>query len=119
MFQEEKTFNVRFTLEAAFPEDYEGEEDDYAWLHDWEARVKPEVIVFHLTCLRQRPRSASRHSDCGMRDSRALPSHGQCVQTGGHIPDRRTRRSAWFPSPLTLYYKRAGRPVAMAREDQD
>ena len=37
MFQEEKTFTVRFTLEAAFPEDYEGEEDDYAWLHDWEA----------------------------------------------------------------------------------
>ncbi len=52
MFQEEKTFTVRFTLEAAFPEDYEGEEDDYAWLHDWEARVKPELMKTIFSSLR-------------------------------------------------------------------
>ena len=27
MYQEEKTFTLRFSLEASFPDDYEGEED--------------------------------------------------------------------------------------------
>ena len=36
MFQEDREFNLRFSLEANFPEDYEGEDDDYAWLDGWE-----------------------------------------------------------------------------------
>ena len=42
MFEEEKTFILRFNLVAEFPEDYEGDDDGYAWLHDWETRIKPE-----------------------------------------------------------------------------
>lgn len=55
MFQEEKSFTLRFTLEARFPEDYEGEEDAYAWLQDWEARVKPDLIKTVFSSLRKHP----------------------------------------------------------------
>lgn len=55
MFQEEKTFTFRFNLEALFPEDYEGDEDDYAWLRDWEVRVKPELLKTIFESLRRYP----------------------------------------------------------------
>jgi hypothetical protein len=51
MFQEDKSFKLRFSLEAVFPEEYEGDEDNYAWVQDWEKRLKPEllrVIFEHL-----------------------------------------------------------------------
>jgi hypothetical protein len=34
MHVENKEFAIRFDLRAAFPEDYEGEEDGYAWTAD-------------------------------------------------------------------------------------
>ena len=55
MPQEEKTFTFRFSLEATFPDDYEGEQDDYTWLRDWEARVKPELIKTLFDSLRHYP----------------------------------------------------------------
>ncbi|MGQ0811631.1 MAG: hypothetical protein ACT4OO_10460 [Nitrospiraceae bacterium] len=55
MFQEEKSFTLRFTLEAHFPENYEGDEDDYLWLRDWEARVKPELLKTIFDSLRRSP----------------------------------------------------------------
>ncbi len=44
MFHEHKTFTLRFSLEAAFPDDYEGELDNHAWVAEWEQLVKPELI---------------------------------------------------------------------------
>ncbi|MBI3803277.1 MAG: hypothetical protein HY282_05895 [Nitrospirae bacterium] len=44
MFREEKTFVLRFSLEAQFPEEYEGEEDGHAWLRRWESEIKPEIL---------------------------------------------------------------------------
>ena len=55
MYQEEKTFTLRFSLEVQFPDDYEGEEDHHAWLHAWEARMKPEMIKAVFESLRQAP----------------------------------------------------------------
>jgi len=55
MFQEEKGFNLRFSLEANFPEDYEGAEDEYAWLKEWETRVKPELLKTIFDSLRRHP----------------------------------------------------------------
>ena len=55
MFQEEKVFNVRFSLEANFPEDYEGDEDGHAWVQDWETRIKPDLIKSVFTTLRKFP----------------------------------------------------------------
>jgi hypothetical protein len=39
MYQEEQSFNLRFSLEATFPDDYEGEDDDRVWVQQWEAQV--------------------------------------------------------------------------------
>lgn len=53
MFKEEKTFNLRFSLEADFPEDYEGDEDGLAWVQEWENHMKPEIIKRVFQSLRQ------------------------------------------------------------------
>lgn len=53
MFQEEKTFNLRFSLEASFPEDYDGNEDNHAWVQDWEKRIKPELMKLIFDFLRR------------------------------------------------------------------
>ncbi len=55
MFEEEKTFTLRFNLVANFPEDYEGEHDSYVWLHDWETRVKPALLKTIMATLRASP----------------------------------------------------------------
>lgn len=55
MYQEEKTFTFRFSLEAVFPDDYEGDQDDYGWLRDWETQVKPELVKTLFESLRQHP----------------------------------------------------------------
>jgi hypothetical protein len=53
MYQEEKTFIVRFSLEASFPDDYEGEEDNQAWVREWEARIKPDLLKVLFESSRQ------------------------------------------------------------------
>ncbi len=53
MYQEEKTFTLRFTLEAAFPGDYAGDEDEQAWVREWEARIKPQLIKSVFESLRR------------------------------------------------------------------
>ncbi len=55
MFQEEKTFRFRFTLEASFPEDYEGDADNYAWLQEWDKEIKPELLRLIFDSLRRHP----------------------------------------------------------------
>lgn len=55
MLLEEKDFRLRFSLEAKFPDDYEGEEDNYAWLQDWNTRVKPHLLKVIFDSLRQHP----------------------------------------------------------------
>jgi hypothetical protein len=53
MYQEEKTFTLRFSLEASFPDDYEGEEENQAWVQEWEARIKPDLLKTLFESLRQ------------------------------------------------------------------
>jgi hypothetical protein len=55
MHQEEKTFTLRFSLEATFPDDYEGDDDSHAWVQAWEARIKPEMIRAVFESLRRTP----------------------------------------------------------------
>jgi hypothetical protein len=55
LIKEEKGFIFRFSLEAPFPDDYEGEEDDYVWLKEWETRVKPELLKTIFSSLRRHP----------------------------------------------------------------
>ena len=53
MFQEEKTFTFRFSLEASFPDEYDGDEDNGAWLREWEKQIKPELLKLMFDSLRR------------------------------------------------------------------
>lgn len=55
MFQEDTTFTLRFSLEASFPEEYDGNQDNHAWVREWESQVKPEVIKAVFDTLRRFP----------------------------------------------------------------
>lgn len=59
MFQEESGFTLRFTLEASFADDYEGDSDNRAWLREWESQIKPEVVKAVFETLRRHPSWAS------------------------------------------------------------
>ena len=66
MYQEEKQFVLKFSLEVQFPDAYEGEEDDYVWLRDWEGRIKPELLKGLFSALRQDPLWTARIRNRGM-----------------------------------------------------
>ena len=55
MYQEDKTFILRFNLESQFPENYDGNDDNFAWLQDWETRVKPGLLKVIFSELRKYP----------------------------------------------------------------
>jgi hypothetical protein len=55
MYQEEKTFVLRFNLEASFPDDYEGEADHMAWVQEWESDIKPGLLKHVFEHLRRHP----------------------------------------------------------------
>ena len=55
MYQEEKAFVLRFSLEASFPDEYEGDEDDLAWVREWESTIKPEMLKQVFDSLRRHP----------------------------------------------------------------
>jgi hypothetical protein len=55
MINEEKQFCLRFSLEARFPDEYEGDEDNYTWLKDWENQMKPELLKVVFDSLRRHP----------------------------------------------------------------
>ena len=66
MYQEDKAFNLRFHLEANFPESYEGDEDNFGWLHDWETRVKPDLLKVVFSELRKYPSWSAHVRNRGM-----------------------------------------------------
>jgi hypothetical protein len=53
MYQEEKTFALHFTLEASFPDEYAGDEDERNWVREWEAKIKPQLIKSVFESLRR------------------------------------------------------------------
>ncbi|MEC4674674.1 MAG: hypothetical protein VST68_10830 [Nitrospirota bacterium] len=66
MHQEDKTFNLRFSLEAKFPESYDGDDDNFAWLNDWEARIKPDLVKMIFSELRKYPSWSAHVRNRGM-----------------------------------------------------
>ena len=50
--REEGRFVVRIELSAEFGADYEGDDDGYAWLADWRARIQPRLARAVLAELR-------------------------------------------------------------------
>ncbi len=66
MYQEEQSFNLRFSLEAKFPVEYEGEDDEMAWLKEWESQVKPEIVKSIFQTLERHPGWVARFRNRGM-----------------------------------------------------
>ena len=66
MYQEEKTFTLRFSLEASFPDDYNGDEDSKAWVREWEAQIKPQVLKQVFVALREHPAWSSHVRNRGI-----------------------------------------------------
>ena len=66
MYQEEHTFTLRFSLEAKFSEDYDGEDDEMVWLKQWETEVKPDIVKSVFQTLEQYPEWAARFRNRGM-----------------------------------------------------
>jgi hypothetical protein len=89
MYQEEKTFRLRFTLEASFPDDYTGDEDERAWVREWETRMKPRLIKSVFESLRQHGGWASH------------------IRNRGASPDDEIEIvvSRDFSKPLPLFFK--------------
>lgn len=69
MYHEEKTFTLRFSLEASFPEDYDGEADQQGWVREWDALIKPDVIKTVFESLRQHPAWAAHVRNRGKSSS--------------------------------------------------
>jgi hypothetical protein len=53
--REEGSFSVRIELSAEFGQDYEGDDDGYAWLERWRSRVQPLVARAVFEQLRAEP----------------------------------------------------------------
>ncbi len=53
--REEASFVVRIELSAEFDDDYEGDDDGYAWLEAWRARVQPRLARAVFEQLRAEP----------------------------------------------------------------
>ena len=66
MYQEEKTFVLRFSLEASFPDDYEGDDDRMAWVRRWESDIKPEMLKQLFEGLRRHPAWTSHVRNRGL-----------------------------------------------------
>lgn len=68
MFTEDKTFTLRFSLEAAFPETYDGEDDQYQWLREWDGAMKGDVLKAVFSALRRHPGWNTRVRNRGMSE---------------------------------------------------
>ncbi|MFZ5862866.1 MAG: hypothetical protein ACOYXR_08510 [Nitrospirota bacterium] len=68
MFSEDKTFTLRFSLEAAFPDDYDGDDDQYQWVREWESGMKADVLKAVFSALRNRQGWTARVRNRGMSD---------------------------------------------------
>ena len=66
MYQEDKTFALRFTLEASFPDEYAGDEDERNWVREWEATIKPQLIKSVFESLRRHGGWTSRIRNRGV-----------------------------------------------------
>ena len=52
-YREDATFNIRVVLSAEFDEDYEGDDDGWAWLHAWREGTQARLVKAVFDTLRE------------------------------------------------------------------
>jgi hypothetical protein len=53
--REEGRFAIRIELSAEFDENYQGDDDGFAWLQAWHAQVRPRILRAVFEQLRAEP----------------------------------------------------------------
>ena len=71
-FVEDREFTLRFSLEVSFAEEYEGKDDDFAWVAEWERDIKPKLLRAVMAHLQQHPRWKARFRTRGADPERQM-----------------------------------------------
>ena len=53
--REERRFDITLHLSAEFDEDYEGDDDGFAWHQQWQQQVQQKVVAAVFDALRSSP----------------------------------------------------------------
>jgi hypothetical protein len=72
MHREERSFVIELSLVAEFADDYEGDEDGFAWFERFESRLKPQLAAAVTQALRADPRFQLVAAPRGKDPERAL-----------------------------------------------
>lgn len=71
-YREEREFVLRFSLEAGFADDYDGELDGFSWLQEWEQSIKPAVLRAAQQIILQHPGWSCRVRNRGAAPEREI-----------------------------------------------
>jgi hypothetical protein len=55
VYLEERDFTLQLVLRCRFPEDYEGDDDGYAWVREFHDRLLPELVRAAADAIRRHP----------------------------------------------------------------
>ncbi len=70
--REEQTFTIELQIIAEFPDDYQGDEDGYAWAQRFERELRPELVRALFEAVRRTPGWTAIAAPRGRDPSRAL-----------------------------------------------
>ncbi|MFZ5894433.1 MAG: hypothetical protein ACOY0T_25450 [Myxococcota bacterium] len=72
MHREERTFEIVLNVVAEFDDDYDGDEDGFAWFEAFERSLKPRLAAAVFDVLRSEPRFRAVAAPRGRDPERAL-----------------------------------------------
>ena len=84
--REDGSFSVRIDLSAEFTEDYEGDDDGFAWLEKWRSRVQPRLARAIFEQLRAEPGFTAIPVSRGRNPEDALEIEVRFVLSGPAVP---------------------------------
>ena len=70
--REEREFQITLHLSASFPDDYEGDDDGFAWFETWDHELRPRVVRALFDAVRTDPRFAALAAPRGRDPETAL-----------------------------------------------
>ncbi len=70
--REEREFEIHLHLAACFADDYEGDEDGYAWHELFQRELKPRLVAAVFDALRSHPRFRALAAPRGRDPEQAL-----------------------------------------------